>query len=180
MNWIRICLIYLESMKRAMVEFEIDLTKMPLGKLSKAHVQKERVTFIIHLLTFFYLKVTIFSNLLCLLILKLYLYISEWWALGQNLFLEPWRFFTLKGTKRIIWTSLLKFVKPIESKCLEETTFKVCQTYWKQIFRGNIFKVCQTYWKQMLRGNNFQSFWNLLKGDFFKILFCLILSSGQN
>ena len=77
LNWIRICLIYLESMKRAMVEFEIDLTKMPLGKLSKAHVQKERVTFIIHLLTFFYLKVTIFSNLLCWLILKLYLYLSS-------------------------------------------------------------------------------------------------------
>jgi hypothetical protein len=27
-------------MKKAMVEFEIDLTKMPLGKLSKAHLQR--------------------------------------------------------------------------------------------------------------------------------------------
>ena len=32
-------------MKRAMVEFEIDLTKMPLGKLSKAQIQKEQVAF---------------------------------------------------------------------------------------------------------------------------------------
>jgi len=30
----------IESMKRAMVEFEIDLTKMPLGKLSKSQIQK--------------------------------------------------------------------------------------------------------------------------------------------
>ena len=29
-------------MKRALVEFEIDLTKMPLGKLSKSQIQKER------------------------------------------------------------------------------------------------------------------------------------------
>ena len=28
-----------ESMKRAMVEFEIDLTKMPLGKLSKKQIE---------------------------------------------------------------------------------------------------------------------------------------------
>jgi hypothetical protein len=33
---------YLESMKRALVEFEIDLTKMPLGKLSKSQIQQER------------------------------------------------------------------------------------------------------------------------------------------
>ena len=165
MNWIRICLIYLESMKRAMVEFEIDLTKMPLGKLSKAHVQKERVTFIIHLLTFFYLKVTIFSNLLCLLILKLYLYISEWWALGQNLFLEPWRFFTLKGTKRIIWTSLLKFVKPIESKCWEETLLKFVKPIESKCWEETFLKVCQTYWKQMFRGNLFKSLSNLLKAN---------------
>jgi len=30
----------IESMKRALVEFEIDLTKMPLGKLSKSQIQK--------------------------------------------------------------------------------------------------------------------------------------------
>ncbi len=29
-------------MKRALVEFEIDLTKMPLGKLSKSQIQQER------------------------------------------------------------------------------------------------------------------------------------------
>lgn len=29
-----------ESMKRAMVEFELDLTKMPLGKLSKRQLEK--------------------------------------------------------------------------------------------------------------------------------------------
>jgi hypothetical protein len=28
-------------MKRALVEFEIDLTKMPLGKLSKSQIQQE-------------------------------------------------------------------------------------------------------------------------------------------
>ena len=120
LNWIRICLIYLESMKRAMVEFEIDLTKMPLGKLSKAHVQKERVTFIIHLLTFFYLKVTIFSNLLCWLILKLYLYISSsdgHWAI--TCFLELLRFsFTLKGTKHILWTFEVKNFKTVFRKCV--------------------------------------------------------------
>ncbi len=38
-------LICLESMKRAMVEFEIDLTKMPLGKLSKSQIQKENRAF---------------------------------------------------------------------------------------------------------------------------------------
>jgi hypothetical protein len=32
-------------MKRAMVEFEIDLTKMPLGKLSKSQIQKENRAF---------------------------------------------------------------------------------------------------------------------------------------
>jgi hypothetical protein len=40
------CLVpYLESMKRALVEFEIDLTKMPLGKLSKSQIQQERSIF---------------------------------------------------------------------------------------------------------------------------------------
>ena len=29
-------------MKRALVEFEIDLTKMPLGKLSKSQIQQDR------------------------------------------------------------------------------------------------------------------------------------------
>ena len=29
-----------ETMKRAMVEFELDLTKMPLGKLSKKQLEK--------------------------------------------------------------------------------------------------------------------------------------------
>ena len=33
----------LENMKRALVEFEIDLTKMPLGKISKSQIQKERI-----------------------------------------------------------------------------------------------------------------------------------------
>ena len=36
-----VCMIFdVESMKRAMVEFELDLTKMPLGKLSKKQLEK--------------------------------------------------------------------------------------------------------------------------------------------
>jgi len=36
-----ICMLFdIEMMKRAMVEFELDLTKMPLGKLSKKQLEK--------------------------------------------------------------------------------------------------------------------------------------------
>jgi len=36
-----VCMLFdVESMKRAMVEFELDLTKMPLGKLSKKQLEK--------------------------------------------------------------------------------------------------------------------------------------------
>ena len=36
-------------MKRALVEFEIDLTKMPLGKISKSQIQKERIKTLIYI-----------------------------------------------------------------------------------------------------------------------------------